>query len=85
MKQVVLTAGRVPLLLREGHSCYLGQGEQKRMPESVCECPVDAKLTILNLVIGFCFCFLKRKERYSWTDRSYCTSAVGDLKELTDV
>lgn len=51
MKQGVLTAGRVRLLMKEGSNCYraLRKGERKR--KSVRGCVVDQNLSVLNLIV----------------------------------
>jgi len=51
MKQGVLTASRVRLLLRTGHTCYRPRkrGEMKR--KSVRGCIVSSDLSVLNLVV----------------------------------
>lgn len=51
MKQGVLSARRVRLLLRKGHSCYRPRkrGEMKR--KSVRGCIVSSEISVLNLVI----------------------------------
>ena len=51
MKQGVLTAGRVRLLLRKGHSCFRPRRSGERRRKSVRGCIVDANLSVLNLVI----------------------------------
>jgi len=51
MKQGILTAGRVRLLLSKGHSCYRPRRSGERKRKSVRGCIVDANLSVLNLVI----------------------------------
>jgi len=51
MKQGVLTAGRVRLLLSKGHSCYRPRRTGERKRKSVRGCIVDANLSVLSLVI----------------------------------
>ena len=51
MKQGILTAGRVRLLLSKGHSCYRPRRSGERKRKSVRGCIVDAQLSVLNLVI----------------------------------
>jgi small subunit ribosomal protein S6e len=51
MKQGVLTAGRVRLLLGKGHSCFRVRRDGERRRKSVRGCIVDGNLSVLNLVI----------------------------------
>merc|ERR1712114_148581 len=51
MKQGVLTAGRVRLLLGKGHSCYRPRRSGERKRKSVRGCIVDSNLSVLALVI----------------------------------
>jgi len=51
MKQGVLTAGRVRILMREGVSCYRQRKRGERKKKSVRGCIVSAELSILNLVV----------------------------------
>jgi len=51
MKQGVLTAGRVRLLLRDGHSCYRPRKRGERKRKSVRGCIVSSDLSVLNLVL----------------------------------
>uniref|UniRef100_T1IMV1 Small ribosomal subunit protein eS6 n=1 Tax=Strigamia maritima TaxID=126957 RepID=T1IMV1_STRMM len=51
MKQGVMTAGRVRLLLSKGHSCYRPRRTGERKRKSVRGCIVDANLSVLSLVI----------------------------------
>merc|ERR1711894_367389 len=51
MKQGVLTAGRVRLLLRKGQSCFRERRSGERRRKSVRGCIVDANLSVLSLVI----------------------------------
>ena len=51
MKQGILSAGRVRLLLRKGHSCYRERRKGERRRKSVHGCIVDNSLSVLNLVI----------------------------------
>ncbi|RUS80844.1 hypothetical protein EGW08_011399 [Elysia chlorotica] len=51
MKQGVLTAGRVRLLLAKGHSCFRPRRTGERKRKSVRGCIVDAQLSVLSLVI----------------------------------
>lgn len=51
MKQGVLTAGRVRLLMAKGASCYRPRRTGERKRKSVHGCLVDASLSVLSLVI----------------------------------
>merc|ERR1711879_335927 len=51
MKQGVLTATRVRLLLDKNHSCYRPRRSGERKRKSVRGCIVDAQLSVLALVI----------------------------------
>merc|ERR1712158_212378 len=51
MKQGVLTAGRVRLLLAKGHSCYRPRRTGERKRKSVRGCIVDGQLSVLNLAV----------------------------------
>jgi len=51
MKQGVLTAGRVKVLLRSGVSCYRPRRDGERKRRSVRGCIVSSELSVLNLVI----------------------------------
>merc|ERR1711951_82631 len=51
MKQGVLTAGRVRLLLDKRHSCYRPRRKGERKRKSVRGCIVDAQLSVLHLVV----------------------------------
>jgi len=51
MKQGVLTASRVRLLLSKGHSCYRERRPGERKRKSVRGCIVSADLSVLNLVV----------------------------------
>jgi len=51
MKQGVLTAARVRLLLSEGHTCYRPRKEGERKRKSVRGCIVSSELSVLNLVV----------------------------------
>merc|ERR1712135_112488 len=51
MKQGVLTAGRVRLLLGKGHKCYRQRRAGERKRRSVRGCIVDSQLSVLNLAI----------------------------------
>lgn len=51
MKQGVLSAVRVRLLLSKGHSCYRPRRDGERKRKSVRGCIVDANLSVLSLVI----------------------------------
>jgi len=51
MKQGVLTAQRVRLLLADGHSCYRPRRRGERKRKSVRGCIVSADLSVLNLVV----------------------------------
>ena len=51
MKQGVLTATRVRLLMSKGHSCYRPRKTGERKRKSVRGCIVDANLAVLALVI----------------------------------
>jgi len=51
MKQGILTAGRVRMLVRPGHSCYRPRKRGERKRKSVRGCIVGADLSVLNLVV----------------------------------
>jgi len=51
MKQGVLTAARVRILMREGFSCYRQRKRGERKKKSVRGCIVSADLSVLNLVV----------------------------------
>jgi len=51
MKQGVLTAQRVRLLLATGHTCYRPRRTGERKRKSVRGCVVSAELSVLNLVV----------------------------------
>ncbi len=51
MKQGILIAGRVKLLLKKGHSCFRPRRTGQRRRKSVRGCIVDNGLSVLNLVI----------------------------------
>ena len=51
MKQGVLTAARVRLLLKKGMSCFRERRSGERRRKSVHGCIVDGTLSVLNLVI----------------------------------
>jgi len=51
MKQGVLTASRVRLLLSDGHKCYRPRTEGERKRKSVRGCIVSGDLSVLNLVV----------------------------------
>jgi len=51
MKQGVLTAARVRLLLADGHSCYRPRKRGERKRKSVRGCIVSSDLSVLNLVV----------------------------------
>lgn len=51
MKQGVLTAARVRLLLSEGHTCYRTRKDGERKRKSVRGCVVSSELSVLNLVV----------------------------------
>lgn len=51
MKQGVLTAARVRLLLSEGHTCYRTRKTGERKRKSVRGCIVSSELSVLNLVV----------------------------------
>jgi len=51
MKQGVVTASRVRLLLSKGHSCYRERRPGERKRKSVRGCIVSADLSVLNLVV----------------------------------
>ncbi|XP_076322543.1 small ribosomal subunit protein eS6-like [Tachypleus tridentatus] len=51
MKQGVLTAGRVRLLLSKGHSCYRPRRTGERKRKSVRGCIVDSNLSVISLVV----------------------------------
>lgn len=57
MKQGVMTAGRVRLLLSKGHSCYRPRRKGERRRKSVHGCIVDSSLSVLSVKIvrkGWC-------------------------------
>lgn len=60
MKQGVLTAGRVRLLMSKGTSCYRPRRTGERKRKSVHGCIVDASLSVLNLVVT------KKGKHLSW-------------------
>lgn len=51
MKQGVLTAGRVKLLLSKGHSCYRMRRAGERRRKSVRGCIVDSNLSVLAMTV----------------------------------
>jgi len=51
MKQGVLTAGRVKVLLRDGVSCYRVRRDGERKRRSVRGCIVSSELSVINLVL----------------------------------
>jgi small subunit ribosomal protein S6e len=51
MKQGVLTAARVRLLMSEGHSCFRTRRPGERKRKSVRGCVVSSELSVLNLVV----------------------------------
>jgi len=51
MKQGILTAGRVRILMAKGTSCYRPRRTGERKRKSVHGCIVDASLSVLSLVI----------------------------------
>ena len=51
MKQGVLTALRVRLLLSKGHSCYRQRRAGERKRKSVRGCIVDGNLSVISVVI----------------------------------
>jgi len=51
MKQGILTAARVRLLLSTGHTCYRPRTEGERKRKSVRGCIVSGDLSVLNLVV----------------------------------
>lgn len=51
MKQGVLTAGRVRLLLGKGHSCFRARRDGERKRKSVRGCIVDGNLSVLSMII----------------------------------
>jgi small subunit ribosomal protein S6e len=51
MKQGILTAARVRLLVSEGHTCYRTRRTGERKRKSVRGCIVSADLSVLNLVV----------------------------------
>jgi len=51
MKQGILSAGRVRMLVRPGHSCYRPRKRGERKRKSVRGCIVGADLSVLNLVV----------------------------------
>eukprot|EP00697_Spironema_sp_BW2_P012964 gnl/Spiro4/29684_TR14567_c0_g1_i1.p1 gnl/Spiro4/29684_TR14567_c0_g1~~gnl/Spiro4/29684_TR14567_c0_g1_i1.p1 ORF type:complete len:267 (+),score=125.39 gnl/Spiro4/29684_TR14567_c0_g1_i1:60-860(+) len=51
MKQGILTAARVRLLVSEGHTCYRTRKDGERKRKSVRGCIVSSELSVLNLVV----------------------------------
>jgi len=51
MKQGVLTASRVRILMTDGHSCYRSRRRGERKRKSVRGCIVSSELSILTLVV----------------------------------
>jgi len=51
MKQGILTAQRVRLLVSSGHTCYRPRAEGERKRKSVRGCIVSSDLSVLNLVV----------------------------------
>jgi len=51
MKQGILTAARVRLLVSVGHKCYRPRKEGERKRKSVRGCIVSSELSVLNLVV----------------------------------
>jgi len=51
MKQGILTAARVRILVAEGHTCYRPRTEGERKRKSVRGCIVSSDLSVLNLVV----------------------------------
>jgi len=51
MKQGILTAARVRLLMSEGHTCYRTRKTGERKRKSVRGCIVSSELSVLNLVV----------------------------------
>lgn len=51
MKQGVLLAGRVRLLLKEGHSCYRTRKAGERKRKSVRGCIVDHRMSVISVII----------------------------------
>jgi small subunit ribosomal protein S6e len=51
MKQGILTAARVRILMAEGHTCYRTRTEGERKRKSVRGCIVSSDLSVLNLVV----------------------------------
>jgi len=51
MKQGILTASRVRLLVSEGHTCYRTRRTGERKRKSVRGCIVSSELSVLNLVV----------------------------------
>jgi len=52
MKQGILTAARVRILVSEGHTCYRTRRTGERKRKSVRGCIVSADLSVLNLVVA---------------------------------
>jgi len=52
MKQGILTAARVRLLVSEGHTCYRTRRTGERKRKSVRGCIVSSELSVLNLVVA---------------------------------
>lgn len=87
MKQGVLTANRVRLLLSRGHSCYRERRSGERRRKSVKGCIVDQNLSVLSLVI------VKKGKFYitvlKWTVKNkiiYFYTKIGEqeIEGLTD-
>jgi len=51
MKQGILTASRVRLLLSDGHTCYRTRKTGERKRKSIRGCIVSSELSVLNLVV----------------------------------
>ena len=76
MKQGVLTAGRVKLLLSKGHSCFRPRRKGQRRRKSVHGCIVDGSLSVLNLVI------IKKGEQVCTRNWFSCCFALAPLQPV---
>lgn len=86
MKQGVLTAGRVRLLLSKGHSCYRPRRTGERKRKSVRGCIVDANLSVLSLIIIKKGMFLHADKFYTTQVPSLTKLFIGEqeIPGLTD-
>ena len=86
MKQGVLTAGRVKLLLSKGHSCYRPRRKGQRRRKSVHGCIVDGSLSVLSLVIvkkGLQVCVCMGVFHGGWFLHVVSPPCVQDIPGLT--